>query len=124
MAEDILHPLLALIKSQSLVDDLQFDEVSAEFKRTGKPVMQILQDFGIMDLDTILQVIADQLATQVVPVREREITPELIQQIPAKTARMYGCVPLRQSNGTLQIALLDPLNPARVDELNFVLKKD
>jgi type IV pilus assembly protein PilB len=124
MAEDTSNPLLALIKSQSLIDDLQYEEVAGEFKRTGKPVMQILQDFGIMDRDTILQVIADQMATQVVTVNERSLPPELIQLVPAKTARMYGCLPVGQSGGTLQLALIDPLNPQRVDELGFVLKKD
>jgi hypothetical protein len=36
--------------------------VAAEFKRSGKNVFQILQDFGVMDCDTILQVIANHLA--------------------------------------------------------------
>ena len=54
MAEEILNPLLALIKEQSLIDDLQYEEVVAEHKRAGTQVIQILQDFGIMDLDTIL----------------------------------------------------------------------
>ena len=124
MAEEINNPLLSLIKSLSLIDDLQFEEVAAEFKRTGKSAMQILQDFGIMDLDTILQVIADHLATQVVPVRDRDLTPQLIQTVPAKTARMYQCLPVGMDGSTIQLALVDPLNPQRVDEINFILKKD
>jgi type IV pilus assembly protein PilB len=124
MADDVSSPLLSLIKGQSLIDDLQHEEVLGEFKRTGKPVYQILQDFGIMDADTILQVIADHLGTVVVQIRERDLTPELIQTIPAKTARMYECVPVGLSGNTLQIALADSLNPARVDELNFVLKRE
>jgi type IV pilus assembly protein PilB len=124
MSEEISNPLLSLIKGQSLIDDLQYEEVASEFKRTGKPVIQILQDFGIMDLDTILQVIADQMATKVVAIGERALTPELIQTIPAKTARMYQCLPISMNNGTLEVALVDPLNPQVADELNFVVKKD
>ena len=124
MAEEINNPLLSLIKSLSLINDLQYEEVAAEFKRTGKPAMQILQDFGIMDLDTILQVIADHLATQVVPIRERDLTPQIIQSVPAKTARLYQCLPVGMSNGVLQLALVDPLNTQRIDEINFILKKD
>ena len=55
MADDISNPLLSLVKEQGLIDDLQYEEVLGEFKRTGKPVSQILQDFGMLDLDTILQ---------------------------------------------------------------------
>ena len=47
MADETSNPLLALIKEQGLIDDLQFEEVQGEFKRTGKPVSQILQDCKI-----------------------------------------------------------------------------
>ena len=124
MSEETTSPLLALIKAQSLIDDLQFEEVAGEFKRTGKPAIQILQDFGIMDLDTILQVISDQMAAPVVPIRERELTPELIKSIPAKTARMYQCLPVGQSGSALLVALVDPLDPTPLNELGFVLKRD
>jgi type IV pilus assembly protein PilB len=124
MAEEISSPLLALVKEQSLLDDLQYEEVSAEFKRSGKSIYQILQDFGVMDMDTILQAIANHLSSEVVTIRERDLTPELLATIPAKTARMYQCVPVSMANGTLKVALADPLNPGRIDELNFVVKKD
>jgi len=124
MAEEISSPLLALVKEQGLIDDLQFEEVAGEFKRSGKPVIQILQDFGIMDLDTVLQAMANHLSTEVITVRERDLSPEVVATIPAKTARMYECLPVGLENGTLKIALVDPLNPARIDELGFVVKKD
>src|SRR5215212_3785229 len=117
MAEEVSSPLLSLIRENSLIDDLQYEEVAAEFKRSGKPVVQILQDFGVMDLDNILQVIADHLGTRVVSFRELNLSPELIQSIPAATVRMYEVLPLSINNGTLEIALTDPLNPARIDEL-------
>lgn len=124
MADEISAPLLSLIKRESLIDDLQYEEVQAEFKRSGKSIYQILQDFGIMDSDTILQVIANHLATEVVTLSERNFTPELIATIPAKTAKMYQCVPVGMANGTLKVALADPMNPGRVDELGYVVKKD
>jgi type IV pilus assembly protein PilB len=124
MAEEISSPLLSLVKNQGLIDDLQYEEVAGEFKRTGKAVLQILQDFGILDLDTILQVIADHFAAQVVTIREGDLNLDLLQTIPAKTARMYQCLPVSLKDGTLQVALVDPFNVGRIDELNFVVKKD
>src|SRR5438445_12633699 len=100
MPEDISNPLLSLIKEQSLIDDLQYEEVLSEFKRSGKPVSQILQDFGVMDLDTILHIMAEHLGTQVVQLGG--LSPDVVQLIPAKSARMYQCVPVSLSNGTLQ----------------------
>src|SRR6266404_7023848 len=102
MPEEISNPLLSLIKEQSLIDDLQYEEVLAEFKRTGKPVIQILQDFGIMDLDTVLHVMADHLGTRVVSLRDSDLPPQVIQSVPAKAARMYQCLPVFLQDGTLQ----------------------
>jgi type IV pilus assembly protein PilB len=124
MPEEVHSPLLSLIKERSLIDDLQYEEVSDEFKRSGKPVIQILQDFGIMDLDSILQAMADHLGTEVVPFREMDLSPQVIQSVPPNTARMYECLPLNLENGTLKLALVDPLNPSRIDELGFLIKKD
>ncbi len=56
MPEEISNPLLSLIRGQGLIDDLQYEEVVAELKRSGAPVIQLLQDFGIMKLDDILHV--------------------------------------------------------------------
>src|SRR4030088_3250078 len=99
MSEEISNPLLSVIKEQSLIDDLQYEEVQAEFKRTGKPVIQVLQDLGIMDLDSILQLMADQLGTQVVALNGKELPAQVIKAIPANSARMYQALPIALDNG-------------------------
>src|SRR5882724_3513312 len=117
-------PLLELIKEQGKVDDLQYEEVIAEHGRTGKPVNQILQDFGILDIDSILQIEADYLGTEVVSLRDREFTPDLIRAIPGSTARMYQCVPVAVHENSVQVAFVEPLIPGRSDELGFAIRKD
>ena len=124
MAEEISSPLLALIKEQGLIDDLQYEEVVAELKRTGAPVTEVLQDFGVMKLDDILHVVATNLGTEVVSLRDREFSPALVQTIPAKVARMYHCVPVALKGSTVQVALADPLDPAQADEIQFASKRD
>ena len=42
MAEEISSPLLSLIKEQGLIDDLQYEEVAAELKRSGASVTEVL----------------------------------------------------------------------------------
>src|ERR1041384_255066 len=113
MPEEISSPLLSLIKEQGLIDHLQYEEVASEHKRTGTPVIQILQDFGIMDLDAILHVIATYMGSEVVSLRDINFTPQLLKAIPSNTARMYRCVPVGMADSTLQVAFEDPLNPGR-----------
>ncbi|HEU5071995.1 MAG TPA: ATPase, T2SS/T4P/T4SS family [Verrucomicrobiae bacterium] len=123
MAE-ILNPLLELVREQGLIDDLQYEEVSSEHKRSGEPVFQILQNFGIMDGDSILQAMANHVAAEVVSLRNKDIPPEVIALLPAAQARALECIPVEFDGHTVKVAALDPLNPTRIDEIGFVMKRD
>jgi len=85
-------------------------------------VIQILQDYGLLDLDSILQIMADHLGTMVVSLEADTIPQDAIAAVPNETARMYQVVPMALYGDTLQIALADPLNPQTMDELGFSLK--
>jgi type IV pilus assembly protein PilB len=118
-------PLLSLIKEQGAIDDLQLEEVFQEHTRSGKAISQILVDFEIMPLQQQLDLIAAHLSTEVVTdIMDVEIPPDVITQVPPSTARMYQCLPLALHDNTLRVAVVDPLNPAAIDELSFVLKKE
>jgi type IV pilus assembly protein PilB len=117
-------PLLALLKERGLADDMQLDEVVQEHTRGGKPIGQLVADFGVMDMDTQLQVIAEHLGTQVVSLRNRDLDPEVVKTMSGATARMYQCIPVALNGSTLQVALMEPLNPGRIDELGFVVGKE
>ena len=124
MAEISSIPLLALIQEQGLVDDLQLEEVVQEHTRSGKPVIQLLQDFGLLDLETILQIMASHLGTEVVELRELELTPEILQTVPATAVRMHQCLPVAVYGSTVRVALSDPLNSAAIDELGYLTGKE
>ncbi|HTL71758.1 MAG TPA: ATPase, T2SS/T4P/T4SS family [bacterium] len=124
MSDEINSPLLTLIHGQGLIDDLQYEEVAGELKRNAAPVIQVLQDFGIMKLDDILHVVATALGTEVVSLKDREIPPNVLQVIPAKVAQMYKCIPVALVDGMLQVAMAEPLDPAKADEIQFAAKRD
>src|SRR5438552_15058333 len=124
MADVSAIPLLALIQERGLVDDLQLEEVAQEHTRSGKPVVQILQDFGLLDLETILQLMADHLGTEVVELRDLELTGDVLKTVPASAARMHQCMPVALYGSSVRIALADPLNPAVIDELNYLTGKE
>ena len=102
-------PLLALIKERNLIDDLQFEEVQQEMARTGKPSSEILSDFGLVDLDTQLQLIAESIGTEVVNLDNVEFTPELLKNIPAGTARMYQCMPVEDFGSAIRVAMANAI---------------
>ena len=124
MADVSSIPLLALIQERGLVDDLQLEEVAQEHTRGGKQVIQILQDFGLLDLETILQMMADHLGTEVVELRELELAGDVLETVPASSARNLQCIPVGAHGSSVRIAVADPLNPAVVDELNYLTGKE
>jgi type IV pilus assembly protein PilB len=124
MAEDISNPLLSLIKSQGLIDDLQYEEVVSELQRSSTPVIQVLQDFGIMKINDILHVMASAVGAEVVSLRDREIAPEVAATLTPNVVRMYRCVPVEKRGGVLFVALADPLDPAQADEIAYSAKCD
>jgi type IV pilus assembly protein PilB len=117
-------PLLALIKERNLIDDLQFEEVQQEMARTGKPSSEILSDFGLVDSDTQLQLVAESLGTEVVNLDNVAFTPELLKTIPAGTARMYQCVPVEDFGSAIRVALANPMTPSVVDEISYIVRKE
>ncbi len=124
MADYVSNPLLSLIKEQGLIDDLQLEEVLQEQGRSGKTISQVLHDSGIVEIETQLQILATHLGTEVVDVADRELPAELVRLIPATTARMYQCLPIADYGAVLQVVLADPLSPAVLDELGFVVRKE
>lgn len=118
-------PLLTVLKDASLLDDMQIEEIVQEFNRTGKRVFDIIVDMGLLDKATLLQTMADNLATQVVDLKSMgEIPAETIAAIPAETAKAYQCIPVELFGTVLQLALEDPFNPSVVDEIGFAIGKE
>jgi type IV pilus assembly protein PilB len=125
MPAAVSSPLMDLIRSQGLLDDLQLEEVTEEHNRSGKSISEILNDFAFLEMDDQLQLIATHLGTEVITqLGDRDFTPEILSAVPADTARMYKCMPIAVFDSSVQVALADPLNPALVDELAYVVGKE
>ena len=124
MADLSAQPLLALLRERGMIDDMQIEEVVAEHARSGRPVNQLLVDYGLIDGDTQLQIMADHLGSEVVQINELDLTPEVIAAIPASLARSVQCLPVGLAGNTVRVALVDPMNPSVIDEIGFGSGKD
>ena len=121
---DPLHPIVSLLREQGRLDDLQVEEIVQENAKTGKPVQQIIADAGYVSMPELLRVVADHLGTEVVEISEADLNKEIIESIPADTARMYQCVPVAVYGSTVQVAFCDPMNPEVVDQTAFASGKE
>jgi type IV pilus assembly protein PilB len=118
---DVSSPLLSLVRDRGLLDDMQYEEVVQELQRSGKSASEVLTDFGLMDVEAQLQVMAEHLGTEVVSLADWTPDEATLKSIPAATAKTYGALPYGLHGTTLQVALVDPLNPATLDELGFTV---
>ena len=107
-----------------MLDDLQLEEVQEEVSRSGKPVSQVLESLELVPLDQQLDLMADHIGAEVMDLKDIEFSDELIQCVPATSARMYECIPVADWGDTLRVALADPLNLSVYDELAFLVKKE
>lgn len=124
MADISADPLIGLLRERGMIDDMQLEEVGAEHERTGRPVGPLLVDYGLVDQPTLLQIMADHLATEVVQPSEGDLTQDILEMVPASVARMYHCIPVAVFGNTVQVALANPLNPEVIDELGYTIGKE
>ena len=109
--------LLQQLREDGLIVPDQANEVVDEHERTGKPVRQVLIDMDIIAEDQLLEVIARQLGTQVINLRDLELQPEVIKTIPASVARMYNVIPVEVGKNSVTLATFD-LSPEVLDAVS------
>ncbi len=102
----------------------QLAEAYEEHERTGKAFTTVLYNYDIISEPKLLQLIADDLATEVVNLKDLTIPREIIGKISAAIARMYGIIPVREEDEVLLVAARDPMNYRMIDELHYVLGQD
>ncbi len=102
----------------------QLHEVYEEHERTGKAFTAVLFNYEIISEPELLKLIAGDLNTEVVNIKEANPPRELIGRISAAIARMYSIIPVREEDGVLVVAAADPMNYRMVDELHYVLGQD
>ena len=124
MADFLSIPLLALIAEQNLLDEFQIEEAAGEVETNGLTAFQALIDLGYLDADQIIQAMCDHLGAESMDLNDALITSELTKLLPAELARQHKCVPVSHFDPTLQVAFVDPLDPAAIDEIGFTTGLD
>jgi type IV pilus assembly protein PilB len=116
----IAHMLL----DAGLATESQLEQVYEEQERTGVSFNDSLYNFGIVQEHELLQMIADNLGTELVDVKDLEPPADLIMSVPSNIARMYGILPVSQDDAVCYVAAVEPMNFRMIDELHYVLGKD
>lgn len=117
--------IIELFQSRGLVDNSLAQDILAEVNHSGKEIAEILADFQVIQSrDDIWPVVASELGTHVVDIRDWTPPEALLSLVPAGTARLHGALPVSFDETGLHVVLVDPLNPQTVEDLRFALGRE
>ena len=103
------------------LSEAELDEALAiEARNRAIPLGQILADMGVLDAEVVNGVMAKKLGIPFVNLRSFNIAPEVLKRLPAAVAHRYQVLPLADADGALVVALENPMNMEKMDELRFV----
>jgi len=110
-----------LLHEKGLITREQLEEAIEERERTGEVLGHILVEFGFVSEERILNVLAEHLGMRTMSLKNKDIPEEVVRRIGPTTARAYGVVPVEADDGSITVALSDPLNISILDDLRFML---
>ncbi len=92
-----------------------------EQKKSGDFICTTLVKLGLAPEDKIFNILSQQLNIPYVKIKDREISPMVIQKVPAKFASHYKIIPLDFKDNCLIIAITDPLDIRTLDDIRLLL---
>jgi type IV pilus assembly protein PilB len=116
--------VVELFVEQGVLNPAQVEDVLQEASLNGKPIVQAFVDNGFIDERGFYRVLADALGTEYLDLSDYEVPPEILRLLPAGLARLHQALPLAANEGTLTIALADPLDLRAAEDLRFALGRE
>ncbi|MBM3891232.1 MAG: pilus assembly protein PilB, partial [Verrucomicrobia bacterium] len=113
--------LLGLLREHQLLTRQQLEEADTEAKRSGKSIADVLMNLDMLTREQILSIVSQHLGTELVNIKEMQLTKDVLRLLQPFQARTYNAIPLRLEGNVLYVAVNDPLNANAADELRFVV---
>jgi type IV pilus assembly protein PilB len=86
-----------------------------------RTVATVLIEQGLLTEDELLPHLSDYLGVPHIRLKGLEIDPAVIEAVPVRYAHFYRVIPIEIENGTLTLAMFDPQDIRKVDDLRSLL---
>src|SRR3989338_5202808 len=120
-AEQRRGVLGSLLVERGLLSAEELERALAEQRRTGEFVGTVLARLGLLAPERALPVLAEQAGMPYVRLADLQLPPEVLAKVPPRFASHYQLMPLGFSGGILSIAVADPFDVQKLDELKLLL---
>src|SRR5262249_13327478 len=112
-----------LVASEGLPREKLEEALAQQLERGGR-LGEVLISMKLATEEQILRALGQQLD---LPFSAKlsldEITPDLIKRLPINFAKQNKLIPLREEDGSLIVAIGDPLDTATLDEARILLER-
>jgi type IV pilus assembly protein PilB len=118
------NQVIEIFVEQRIIDRSQIDDITAELLSSGKNIIEVMVDLGLVTEDQFYQTLATYLGTEYVDLSEFEPSAEILALVPSALARMHGALPIGMNGAAVTLAMVDPLNSQIQEDIRFALGRD
>jgi type II secretory ATPase GspE/PulE/Tfp pilus assembly ATPase PilB-like protein len=113
-----------ILIEQKIITPQQLDEALAFQKEKGIYICTAIIKLGFANSDDVFRVLSEHLGVEFVDLKKIEIDLKAVEKVPAKLALHYKIMPYEIKENLLSVALADPLNINKLDDLKILLGVD
>jgi type IV pilus assembly protein PilB len=117
------HLVITTLVDQGVIEAGTWDELLQTVLDSGRAPEDFLIGEGHVDEHNFYQAIANSVGANYIDLTGFELDNSLRDKIPVGLARLHRALPVAEIDGTLYLALSDPLDTERVSELRFALNQ-
>lgn len=111
-----------LIRS-GVAEQAGLDRAKADAATMGVSLAEALVRGGHAGAEAVYRALAEFCELRYVVPSRLDIPKDVVAKVPARFATHYRFVPIQERNGTLVVAVSDPLNAQLLDDIRLVLKQ-
>ena len=112
-----------MLIAEGAITRTQFDAAFAEQQRSGKRLGRVLVEQGLFREEELDQFLAKQLQVPYIDIRQLQLDPGFVQQIPEPMARRHRAIALREDGDAILLGMADPTNLFGYDEIAAHLRR-
>jgi type IV pilus assembly protein PilB len=108
-----------LLVRENLISLAQLQKAQEEQRKTGARLGYSLTKLGILDEQELTNFLSKQYGVPSINLSDFEISPDVLQLVPAELAKRHQLLPVNRAGATLIVAMSDPSNIYAIDDLKF-----
>ena len=118
------HLVITTLADQGAIAPSQSEELVRAVEESGRTPEDFLINEGHVDEHIFYSSIANSIGANYIDLSDFELETRLRDKIPVGLARLHRALPVADIDGTLYVALSDPLDTEKLSELRFALNQN